>query len=87
MPENAQLQFNIVVPIDGVHWLKNSSWGNIDRFVSYLHLKEGTDIEKLGNHIISMTHENFPSYDNFNVVNFLQPFLDIHFSSGFSLNM
>ncbi len=83
MPENSQIQFNIVVSIDGIRWLKNSGWGNSDCFVAYLLLNERADIKKLGKDITAMTHENLPIYDNFEVENFLQPFSEIHFSSGF----
>ncbi len=83
MPENSHLQFSIVVSIQGIEWLKNASWGNTDGFVGYLRLTQGADIEKLNKAITTMTHEHFPMYDNIKVENFLQPFLDIHFSSGF----
>ena len=83
MPENSQLQFNVIVPIEGVQWLKNSTWGGNDCFVCYLLLRDGADSKTLSENITAMAHENFPTYDKFEVKEFLQPFLDVHFSSGF----
>lgn len=47
MPENSQLQFNVIVPIEGVQWLKNSTWGGNDCFVCYLLLRDGADSKTL----------------------------------------
>ncbi|MDD4033348.1 MAG: ABC transporter permease, partial [Bacteroidales bacterium] len=83
MPENSHLRFNILVPLSAIQWLRDSSWGNNDNFMTYLLLNEGADPELLAGKITGMTYENEPIYEKLKITHFLQPLTEIHFSPGF----
>ena len=86
MPENSHLKLRIVIPISSFSWVKESGWGNNDNFITYLLLQEGTDTKSLSQEIKAMVYKLFPIYKKFEIIYFLQPLTDIHFSQGFRFN-
>lgn len=83
LPENSHLRFHIVVPVEGLSWLNNNTWGNNDNVLAYVRLKEGSDIKALASQISQITYKHFQVYEQYQITHFLQPLTDIHFSVGF----
>lgn len=83
VPENSHLKFSILIPIAGLNWLNENTWGNSDNFITYLKLKKNADPSKVAALITPITYEHFPMYKQFKIQHFLQPLTDIHFSPGF----
>lgn len=83
IPENSHLKFHIAVTYDALSWINDKTWGNNDNVLSYLKIKEGSDIESLGKRISQITYKHFPIYEQYQITHFLQPLKDIHFSTGF----
>lgn len=83
VPSNTHLSYQIVLPMHGIDWLKDSKWGQSDNILTYFELKPGTDKVFLAQNISKMAKESFPLYEQFKIEHFLQPLADIHFSTGF----
>lgn len=83
MPDNSHLKFNIIIALKALPWFYDAKWGTNDNNVTYLRLKKDTDIQAVAKQITAMTYKNFPVYEQFKIVHFLQPLKEIHFSSGF----
>lgn len=83
MPENSHLKFDIIITLKALPWFYEARWGNNDNFLTYFRLKKNTDTQAIAQKITAMTYKEYPLYEKFKIVHFLQPLSEIHFSSGF----
>ncbi len=83
MPDNSHLKFNIIIALKALPWFYDAKWGNNDNNLTYLRLRENADKQSVAKQITAMTYKDYPVYEQFKIVHFLQPLKEIHFSSGF----
>ena len=83
VPSNSHLNYQMIVPIQGIEWIINNRWGERDNVLTYFELKPGTDTNILATKINKLAIEAFPMYKQFKIEHFMQKLEDIHFSTGF----
>ena len=83
MPANSHIQANIIVPFWGEKM--NSYWGGAGGFRTYFLLRQGADIDKIGNQLTQIQRDNLHfdiSYFGEDEVRLaLEPLRDIHLGS------
>lgn len=83
MPENSHLKFDIIITLKALPWFYEAGWGRNDNYLTYIRLKKNADTQAVARKITAMTYKEYPLYEKFKIVHFLQPLSEIHFSSGF----
>lgn len=82
MPSNSHLKANIVIPPYG-EW-KQTSWGGMDQYVTYLMLRPGADLPKLNEQLTRIGWSRMSFLKESQARHTLQPLKEVHFEIGFN---
>ena len=81
MPKNSSLQSDIVFPQHGD--FLDHTWGGWDGYLTFFTLPPGTDIKQMEESLKQICYRGIELFKQGNVFITLEPFKDIHFSTGF----
>lgn len=81
MPSNSHLQADFVFPFFG--YFEQSSWGWSDMFITYLHVRESADIQRIEKELAAIYTTNMSQWGSQEYQFKLEALKDIHFGTGF----